>query len=188
MDLNLFIKQALKELEVPERTGGRYDKSIVDLISLGYRHASISAGGASSLTKKYFPTKPKNVTLRSWLCEEFNKKFCANCKQVLDLKDFNGNKSASDGKQGYCKPCQAEKEKPFSVAKTAKYSADKSSRTPSWADMPSINEFYKNCPKGYEVDHIIPLRGRLVSGLHVLSNLQYLTKEENSTKSNKFIA
>lgn len=45
-----------------------------------------------------------------------------------------------------------------------------------------IGRFYKNCPKGYEVDHIIPVsRG----GKHTLSNLQYLTREENRRKHAK---
>jgi hypothetical protein len=59
-------------------------------------------------------------------------------------------------------------------------------RVPLWADFKKIENIYKNCPKGYEVDHIIPLLGVLVSGLHIAENLQYLTPEENRRKRNRF--
>lgn len=59
-------------------------------------------------------------------------------------------------------------------------------RTPKWADLEAIKEYYKNCKEGYHVDHIIPLQGKLVSGLHVENNLQYLTAYDNLSKGNKF--
>ena len=57
--------------------------------------------------------------------------------------------------------------------------------TPAWADLKAIEAFYANTPAGYHVDHIIPLRGQFVSGLHVLENLQYLPADENLAKGNR---
>ena len=50
-----------------------------------------------------------------------------------------------------------------------------------------IKEFYNNTPKGMTVDHIYPIKGKTCSGLHVWWNLQYMTRSENSSKSNKIL-
>ena len=63
-------------------------------------------------------------------------------------------------------------------------------QTPVWADMRAMFDIYMNVPKGFQVDHIIPitgltLEGYRVSGLHIAENLQYLTEQENLTKRNR---
>lgn len=57
--------------------------------------------------------------------------------------------------------------------------------TPKWVNIEQIAEFYAKCPKGYNVDHIMPINGENFSGLHVIWNLQYLPAKENRKKSNK---
>ena len=67
--------------------------------------------------------------------------------------------------------------------------------TPKWLTQEhktEIKQFYldamlvsKVTGVPYAVDHIVPLRGELVSGLHVPWNLAVITREENSKKSNK---
>lgn len=57
--------------------------------------------------------------------------------------------------------------------------------TPSWVRLEDLLEVYRACPPGLEVDHIVPLKGDNVCGLHVPWNLQYLTKEANCRKKNR---
>jgi hypothetical protein len=73
------------------------------------------------------------------------------------------------------------------LASDAAYGAAKLQATPSWADKDLILSVYLNCPSGLEVDHVVPLRGKTVCGLHVPWNLQYLTRRENISKGNRFV-
>lgn len=58
--------------------------------------------------------------------------------------------------------------------------------TPPWADLSAIEQMYVQAAEsGMHVDHVIPLRGKFVSGLHVESNLQLLPPVENHRKYNK---
>ena len=76
-------------------------------------------------------------------------------------------------------------------ALAAKRRAAKLQRTPSWltkADWAEIDGFFmfaSKMPGNWQVDHIIPLQGKLVSGLNVPSNLQILSASENSSKGNR---
>jgi len=72
------------------------------------------------------------------------------------------------------------------LARVSKRRADKIQRTPAWADLKKIEEIYANRPDGYHIDHIIPLKGENVSGLHVEGNLEAIPARENLRKSNKF--
>lgn len=74
------------------------------------------------------------------------------------------------------------------VAKDAKRRAIRLLAIPAWANAEAIAAIYKEAGRlGMEVDHVIPLQGKLVCGLHVENNLQLLTKSENSAKGNRIV-
>lgn len=85
----------------------------------------------------------------------------------------------------YCRAHYQENSLDYKV-KAMKRRAAKLQRTPAWADQEAIKQIYETCPTGYEVDHIVPLQGKTVSGLHVPENLQHLPASENRAKGNKY--
>ena len=65
--------------------------------------------------------------------------------------------------------------------------AAKLKATPKWADLKAIRAVYAQCPVGFHVDHIIPLKGENVCGLHIVENLQILSATDNLRKGNKLL-
>jgi hypothetical protein len=157
--------------------------------------------------KKCFPTI--NTMGKSWniyILSCLNLKQCSKCKKLLKLCEFYQYKSEGrDLISPHCKDCAKEKyilnkpsydeyrkqhylnNKGYYLSKRAKYRSDRNKRTPIWADIEKIKLIYTNCPVGYHVDHVIPLHGTHVSGLHVENNLQYLLAKDNLSKSNRFM-
>lgn len=154
--------------------------------------------------RKLFITKTKRNTWNNFLNFLLGFKNCARCNDLLPLKAFSKYSKAPDGYSYYCKKCKSVSKQNFTdnnpeysknhylvnkaeyIANAIKYKTRRNLATPPWANLAIIKLIY-DCAEGDHVDHIIPLQGELVCGLHVENNLQYLSLKENLSKSNKFI-
>lgn len=80
-----------------------------------------------------------------------------------------------------------EKQRLYDVIASGERRARIRQAMPSWADTDKISAIYAEAQKiGYHVDHIVPLKGKLVSGLHCEDNLQVISPHENLVKHNTF--
>lgn len=78
------------------------------------------------------------------------------------------------------------------AAKVQRRNAAKLNATPFWANQDAINKHYMNARyltevtgQIHHVDHIVPLRGKFVCGLHVEYNLRAIPHFLNTRKGNK---
>jgi hypothetical protein len=177
-----FSKSTRKDLSVSKFID-IISKDSYNLLELG-----ISVATISKLLKEVFPDRLTSSTGSkpcTFLLQEFGYKWCGSCKQVFNTSHFRVNSIQLSGYNTYCSICQdstTAKTQPF---RQKKYQAAKLSRTPSWANLDIIKRIY-DCAEGDHVDHIIPLQGDFVCGLHIESNLQYLSAYDNLVKSNNF--
>lgn len=84
--------------------------------------------------------------------------------------------------------------RPAKIAHNALRRARKLQATPAWMERTEISDLYKESNRLSElgelmhVDHIVPLQGKNVCGLHCLDNLQIITATENLKKHNSHAA
>ena len=118
-------------------------------------------------------------------CSKINRKIqLQRLKKNVKLtpEQKRANKKSSDRKWRVNNPGKAR-------ARSRRYEKRVRRATPSWltkTQKQAIDAMHINKSAGHHVDHIVPLKGKNVSGLHVPWNLQYLTAENNMKKKNKY--
>jgi len=134
---------------------------------------------------------------------------------MLELSSFPKNSRTKSGYRSRCISCKAAEDKEWAInnrtkvnaknrawdkrnrgvknALTYKYRATQLNATPSWANLTAIQAKYqlavmfnKYTEDTWHVDHIVPLQGKNVCGLHVEYNLRVIPAKENLSKGNKF--
>lgn len=104
-------------------------------------------------------------------------------KRLVALKYSRSHKE--ENKLRYQEYLKTDHGKKINRARRAARRAKESKATLGF--IKELKEIYRNCPDGYQVDHIVPIQGKNVCGLHVPWNLQYLTPEENKSKGNRIL-
>ena len=135
--------------------------------------------------KNYYIENKEYLNEKSHIYHEENKQIIAevHSKYYIEHKEERKNYNIQYN--------QNNKSKKRSNSK--KYKILRIQAIPKWANIKEIEKIYKQAQElelqdgiKRHVDHIIPLQGKNVCGLHVEYNLQILTEEENLKKSNKF--
>ena len=112
-----------------------------------------------------------------------------NKSHIKETKSIWNNKNKSHV-QEYARQYQKDNTYKF-TSNVAKRKSAQLQRTPMWADNLIIREIYafaeefRECGIDVHVDHILPLLGKKVSGLHVPDNLRVCLASVNIIKSNK---
>lgn len=175
------------------------------------RHYSMKAKERSEKPQRKTKCKNGNVAERGkWghcLCNEchsarreaskgYTKKWASNNEEkrkeaVNNWRERNPESVARMWKRGGHRWYVKNKAKVLAASRARQIA--KIQRTPVWADLEAIEKIYEDAKRisdelgvPHEVDHIIPLQGETVSGLHVHWNLQIISRTENRKKGNKF--
>jgi len=125
-------------------------------------------------------------------CKFGLKSYCKSCAKIKarKYKEENGLEISFRLK------AQRKKNKAKNNAYNAQWGARKARRSPPWVTENDLLQMWgiyelarirtERTGTKWCVDHILPLRGKIISGLHVPENLQVITLEDNATKNNIF--
>lgn len=126
---------------------------------------------------------------------------CGGCGREIDAVAIAPRSLTPAGLTARCVTCfgsrDVAKASPKRLSQCAAWTAKRRARrinaTPPWVDEVHIHRIYRWAKLAqvvtgvaHHVDHIVPLQGRAVCGLHVADNLQIVPWWENLEKSAKF--
>lgn len=160
-----------------------YELKKKDILSQKQNYQIVNKEKIAKNKQKYRKTNAEKIS-------EYNKEYRENNRDVILNYHKEYYKIHKDKFEQYY-----ETNKDSFNARNAKRRSAKLNATPSWLtkkQLLEIEELYL-CARmfrlytgqEYHVDHIVPLQGENVCGLHVPWNLQVITAKENLTKSNK---
>lgn len=112
-------------------------------------------------------------------------------QKVRDWREANLERAREMARRSAAKQRAEHSEKTNAHARKAQTARLK--RFPKWVDEKKIQAIYASAKvmseilgEEWHVDHVVPLQGKRVSGLHVHENLQILPRVENMRKHNHF--
>jgi len=169
-----------------------------DILPAVYLNRNITSFNV--LLKKIFQLhKPTSVSYQNYLLFLYKHKQCNKCRLIQSHNNFFLDNQRWDKLTYICKLCSKQYSKAnidnIRIIKK-KYKNSILNNTPKWLTETMLFEIgllYKEAQRltrvmgeQYDVDHIVPLKGDNVCGLHVPWNLQILKHSENMKKSNKY--
>lgn len=124
-----------------------------------------------------------------------SEKVCPTCNESKPSRLFGRDGSRPDGLSSQCKRCRNVEYKRKNAGRVIEQTTYRKRHirmaTPRWVSRDEIRAFYDSAAAlsngtgiKHHVDHIVPLRGKLVSGLHVPWNLRVIPAAENMSKRN----
>ena len=118
---------------------------------------------------------------------------CRDCKNATNKRHYIAYKADHIRRAKAAKKARAERDPVWRNAWNVWRHLKKEKRVPPWVKFSDTVCFYREAHEltartgiPHEVDHIIPLRGKAVTGLHCVENLQVLTAAANNAKRASF--
>ena len=108
------------------------------------------------------------------------------CKVCSSKQASSWNKEHKEHRKEYMQKFQKNNPEIF-AANEANRRYRKSKATPAWANLEKIKTVYAlAAEKGLVVDHMVPIKGKTVCGLHCEDNLRCIPTKLNLKKSNTY--